>query len=287
MDRSRETKKNSLTHLAKSLNEMEVSPPNVVAPPTESNPYLEMVFMQSMQSSNIQGTRPLLSTQSQGRSITDLSYNSPHQRTFANFDGFMPNGSYFATPPNTTCEFKGPIPTFSPNTFTSNARPNNGQYVQNAIQDSFPSPGLHYSQYNMARAPNVTITAPDPNLHDLRNAVAANGRADTSPKYPFVSPLSPTLSWSNNPGQSNVAMDTVDALTLQGYNAVISANDQIQSMTRQLMNLQQQQQQQPNQLQQQQQQQQQQRQNGYHRSFYTNEQLQYSNTLQQGHSSLK
>lgn len=282
MDRSRETKKNSLTHLAKSLNEMEVSPPNVVAPPTESNPYLEMVFMQNMQNSNFQGTRPQFSTQSQIRTITDLSYNSPQQRTFTNFDGFMPNGSYFATPPNTTCEFKGPIPTFSSNTFTSNARPNNAQYIQNALPDSFPSPSLHYTQYNMARAPNVTITTPDPSLHDLRSAVAANGRTDTSPKYPFVSPLSPTLSWSNNQGQSNVAMDTVDALTLQGYNTVIPGNDQIQSMTRQLMNLQQQQQQ-PHQLQQQQQQ----RQNGFHRSFYTNEQVQYSNTLQQGHNSLK
>ena len=277
---------------------MEVSPPNVVAPPTDSNPYLEMVFMQNMQQSSMSGARPLSSPQSQGRSITDLSYNSPHQRAFTNFDGFMPNGSYFATPPNTTCEFKGPIPAFSSNTFASTVRPNAVQFMQNPLQaDSFqndfatagtkPPSSLHFSQYNMARAPNVTITVPDPNLQDLRIAVATNGRAETSPKYPFMSPLSPTLSWSNNQGQGNVAMDTVEALALHDYNTSLSANEQqIQNMTRQLMGFQQQQQQQIQQ-QQQQPQQQQQRQNGFHRSFYSNEQLQYSNALQQGHSSLK
>jgi len=287
IDRSREAKKNSLTHLAKSLNEMEVSPPNVVAPPTESNPYLEMVFMQNMQHSELPGTRPMSSPQ--GRSITDLSYNSPHQRAFTNFDGFMPNGSYFATPPNTTCEFKGPIPTFSSNTFSSGVRPGAAQFVQNPIdaaQDSFPNDfstvgakqvtGLNYSQYNIARAPNVTITVPDPNLQDLRNVVAANGRAETSPKYPFVSPLSPTLSWSNSQSQGNVSMDNVDAMALQGFGAGLSVSDQIQGITRQLMT-----------IQQQHQFQQQQRQNSYQRAYYANEQLQYANTLQQGHNGLK
>ena len=298
MDRSREGNKSSLTHLAKTLNEMEVSPPNVVAPTTDSNPYLEMVLMQSMQQNNMSGARQLSPPQGQGRSITDLSYSSPHHRAYTNFDGFMPNGSYYATPPNTTCDFKGPIPSYSTHTFTSNARPNTNHYPPNSLQpsqDSFqndfatagvkPSANFHYSQYNMARAPNVTITAPDPNLQDLRNAVAANGRAETSPKYPFVSPLSPTLSWSNSHGQADVNMDTVDSLTLHGYNAGISPSDQqIYNISRQLMNIQQQQ---HHQQMQQQQQHQPQRQNGYQQSFYTNDQLQYRNTLQQGHNGLK
>ena len=265
----------------------------MVAPPTDTNPYLEMVFMQNIQQNNLSGTgRQISPPHNQARSITDLSFSSPHQRAFTNFDGFMPNGSYYSTPPNTTCNFKGPIPSFISTSFTSNGRTNNTNYVQNSIpldsfQTDFVAPGakpsnFHFSQYNMTQAPNVTITAPDPNLQDLRNAVAANTRAEVSPKYPFVSPLSPTLCWSNN--QNEVNIDPVESLPLQGFNASINANDQqLYSMSRQLLNLQHQQQQQ----QLQQQQQQQQRQNSYQRSFYNNDPMHLRNAIQRGHNGLK
>lgn len=301
MDRAREGSKTSFTHFAKSLNELEVTPPNVVAPATDSNPYLEMVFMQSMQHSNMSATgRQISPPQNQGRSITDLSFSSPHQRAYTNFDGFMPNGSYYATPPNTTCDFKGPIPSFSSTSFAANPRLISSQYLSNSmqppaepLQSDFTKPSnLHFSQYNMARAPNVTITAPDANLQDLRNAVAANGRAEVSPKYPFVSPLSPTLSWSNNHAHTDVNMDTVESLTFHSYNQGVMSNDQqMYSISRQLMNFQQpqqqvQQQQQPSQ--QIQPQQQQPRQNGYQQnSYYNSDQLQYRSPLQPGHNGMK
>ena len=218
------------------------------------------------------------SPQGQGHSITDLSYSSPQQRGYSSMEGYMPAGAYYAPAPNTVIDFsdfKQPKTSYRVNT-----RPNTVQYINNSMpspQNTYannypvvttkppPSP-MHFTQYSMERPPNVTITAPESNLQDLRAAtmtMSANGRSESSPKYPFTSPVSPTLSWSNsqNPVLNDVGMDNIEQMSLPAYNGMQSSQHQIYSMTRQLMNMQHQQQQQ--------QQQQQPRQNGFPSQYYS------------------
>eukprot|EP00795_Rhopilema_esculentum_P013693 gene13693-4600_t len=288
LDRARESKKNSLTHLAKSLTEMEVNcPPNVVAPPTESNPYLEMAYMQNVQQNNMSAItgRQVSPPQSQGRSITDLTFSAPQQRGYTNFDGFMPNGSYYGAPPNTTCdfrEFKSPLSTYQGNIRTNTVEyTNNSMHTSpNSFQSNYsmgngktPSTTMHFSQYNMERPPNVTITTPESNLQDLRTVVATNGRSESSPKYPFLSPMSPNLNWSNSQGHGDVNMESVDPITLSIYNGNMQPSQLAYNMG-QIMNMQQQQQQQLASLQRQ----------DFPQGFYNHDQVSFRNIpLQQNH----
>ena len=262
----------------------------------ESKFLLEMFDANFMQQSTLAPVRQATPPQAQGRSLTDLSHASPQQRGYQPFDGFLQNGGYFSATPN-TCEyrpmdFKAPLVTDRPTT-----RPNTVQYPSNAMQTGNAyglefagngtmktiQPGL-LAQFGIDRAPNVTITAPECNIQDLRTSIATSSRSESSPKYPFLSPMSPTVNWSNSPApiQSNGSLDSVGQISIQNYN-LQSSQQQFFNMTRQFLNhqeqqhhqleQQQQQQQQQHQQQQQQQHQQQNRSNGFPPQYYSNEQM--------------
>ncbi len=249
-------KLNSLSHLAKSLHDLDVNvPPNVLAPMTDANSLLNGMavldnFMQSNTMQSVPG-RHVTPPQSQGRSLTDLSSPLPQQNGYPMYDSFIQNKPFFAQPQPDyrPPEFKPPM--ISERSVT---RPNTILYSNNAMQapstfgNNYASEmakqsqsSLHFSQLNMERPPNVTISVPEYNVEEIRTSLTANGRSESSPKYPFLSQQSPTISWSNTLAHANGNMESVEQMNIQNFNDLQTSQQHIYHMTR-LLNQQQQQQ---------------------------------------------